>query len=65
MGHSIYEIDFDKFTLITLEGKTFKINKYDMSVLVGWTPTTPIKEVTIDGIKYIENLSNGARARIR
>lgn len=64
MEYSIYEVDWDKNILTTLEGKKFKINPYDMSVLAGWTSTTPIKEVNIDGIKYVENLSNGGRARL-
>ena len=64
MSYSIYEIDWDKNTLITLEGKKFKINQYDMSILAGWTPTTLIKKVDIDGVKYIENISNGVRVRI-
>lgn len=64
MNYSIYEIDWDNNILISLEGKKFKINQYDMSILAGWTSTTPIKEVVIDGVKYIENLSNGMKARI-
>lgn len=64
MNYSINDIDWDKNILTTLEGKTFKIDPYDMSVLAGWTPTTPIKEIKVDGIKYIENLSNGMRAKI-
>lgn len=63
MVHSMGEIDWDKNTLITLEGKAFRINPFDMSVLAGWTPTTPIREVTIDGIKYIE--CYGERVRLR
>lgn len=61
--YSVYDIDWNNNLLITLEGKTFNIDPYDMSVMVGWTPTTPIKEININGIKYIENLNTGDRVK--
>lgn len=44
-------------------GKTFKIDVYDFSIVVGW-PGDEVELVTIDSIKYICNLSTNAKARL-
>ncbi|GEM_PF-5360212 len=42
MKYILLEVDINKCTIRTLEGKTFKIKPYDMSVTVSWTPTATL-----------------------
>lgn len=61
--YSIYEIDFEKSVLKTIEGKNFLIDMWDISVMAGWCPTDKIVLAEEKGRKVLKHIS-GSIVRI-
>lgn len=59
----VVDINSDPPSITLSNGKKYKIDVYDFSVVVGW-PGDEVATVTIDGIKYVRNLYTNAKARV-
>ena len=59
----VVDINSDPPIISLSNGKKYKIDVYDFSIVVGW-PGDEVEPVTIDGIKYMRNLYTNAKARL-
>lgn len=42
MDYTLLSIDYKKCSLQTMEGREFRIDPWDISITVGWIPTSTI-----------------------
>lgn len=62
--YSIYEVDFEKGILKTLEGKKFSIDVFDIPIMAGWCPMERITLMKQNGQKVLQH-SSGVVVRLR
>ncbi|PKL28136.1 MAG: hypothetical protein CVV46_08210 [Spirochaetae bacterium HGW-Spirochaetae-2] len=59
----VVEIIENPPSIILSDGKKFKIDVYDFSIVVGW-PGDEVETIKIDGIKYVRNKGTNAKAKL-
>lgn len=64
MKTMLMEVNTETFELSTMDGKTYKVEPWDITVCCTWTPTTEIEITTEQGQKYCTNLSSSQKVRI-
>lgn len=57
--YTILEVDFENGIIHTMEGRIFKINLWDVSVMAGWCPTEKIILTKYDGEYILRHYSGG------
>ena len=62
--YSIYEIDFEKGNLKTLEGRKFAIDVFDIPTMAGWCPLEKITLMKQNDKKVLQH-SSGVVVRVR
>ena len=64
MKTMLMEVNTDTFELSTLDGTTYRVEPWDITVCCTWMPTTEIEIFTEKGQKYCKNLSSNQVVRI-
>lgn len=62
--YSIYEIDFEKGNLTTLDGRKFAIDVFDIPTMAGWCPMEKITLMKQNDKKVLQH-SSGVVVRVR
>ncbi|MDY2663378.1 MAG: hypothetical protein SOV67_11750 [Bariatricus massiliensis] len=62
--YSIYEVDFEKGILKTLEGRKFAIDVFDIPIMAGWCPMERITLMKQNDKKVLQH-SSGVVVRLR
>ena len=65
MKTMLMEVNTEKFELSTLDGKTYGIEPWDITICCTWTPTTEIEITTDKEQKYCINLSTNQKIRLK
>jgi len=61
----LIDVNTDKFQLTTLEGKTYNVEPWDISICCTWSPTVEIEIKTENGENVCKNLSSNQKVRLK
>lgn len=65
MKTTLDHVDDTTFSLMTLDGKEYKIELADVTICCAWTPTMELEIYKRGNQKYCKALATGATIRIR
>jgi len=65
MKTMLLEVNADNLKLSTMEGKTYNVEPWDITICCTWTPTTEIEIYTEKGQRFCKNLSSDQTVRLR